>query len=76
MAASDDYALLYTDGAVEVTGADGTELGSEGLEKLISEPAAASTGRLDLARLEEQLLKFSQQIRLVDDLTLLTVRRR
>jgi len=67
-----DTVLIYTDGATEVRNAADDELGPEGLIKLVRENIAASEdGRLNLARLEEQLLQFSARIRFADDLTLL-----
>ncbi|MCG3150193.1 MAG: hypothetical protein PCFJNLEI_03673 [Verrucomicrobiae bacterium] len=66
--------LLYTDGAMEIPGADGEELGVDGLRKLVAEELA-SAGKLSLTHLEERLLQLSQQVRLPDDLTLLQIRR-
>jgi PAS domain S-box-containing protein len=65
-----DTLLLYTDGAIEVANADGGELGEDGLKKILTEVG------VDLERLEERLLKYSNQIHLADDLTLLKVCRR
>ena len=63
--------LLYTDGATELFDSNDHELGREGLQQLVRAQAegAEFTG-LNLAQLEEQLLRFSNQIHLPDDLTL------
>ena len=66
--------LLFTDGAVEGAGADGEELGREGLARILAECASDSGGDL-LARLEEALVRFNRHIRLEDDLTLVLVER-
>lgn len=71
-----DTLLLYTDGAVEVTDARDEQLGVAGLSELIAEQLRASPDRqLQLAKLEEQLLLYSNAIRLPDDLTLLKLQR-
>jgi sigma-B regulation protein RsbU (phosphoserine phosphatase) len=71
-----DTLLLYTDGAVEVTNARDEQLGVAGLSQLIGEQLRASPDRqLQLAKLEEQLLLYSNAIRLPDDLTLLKLQR-
>lgn len=62
--------MLYTDGAIEIEGKNGTELGVEGLSNLLRDPTLRSP-----ARLEEQLLTYSSSIHLPDDLTLLCVTR-
>ena len=66
--------LLYTDGAVEIENEQGAELGKEGLLRLLREQGLRGDGQ-DLVRVEESLLKYSNRLRLADDLTLLTVRR-
>lgn len=66
--------LLYSDGAVEVTDADGAELGAEGLARLLGGQQHAD-GRMRLCRLEEQLLEYSNRLRLADDLTLVRLAR-
>jgi serine phosphatase RsbU (regulator of sigma subunit) len=63
---------MYTDGATEIRNAANAELGAEGLMKLVRENVSAGVdGRLDIARLEEQLLQYGARIRFADDLTLL-----
>ncbi|HVM62248.1 MAG TPA: SpoIIE family protein phosphatase [Verrucomicrobiae bacterium] len=67
-----DTLLFYTDGATEIRDALDAELGTDGLAKLVRENVVASKDRLlNLPCLEEQLLRFSSDIRLPDDLTLL-----
>jgi len=74
--ATGDALLLFTDGALEVTNAAGAELGQAGLEQLWrAEANGASPATVDLANLEERLLRFSNQIHLPDDLTLFKVTR-
>jgi len=74
--ATGDALLLFTDGALEVTNAAGAELGLAGLEQLWrAEANGASPATVDLANLEERLLRFSNQIHLPDDLTLFKVTR-
>ena len=68
-----DSLLLFSDGAVEVNNAAGEMLGVEGLVAILKEqgyPEAAI--RMDA--LEEAPLKYSNAIRLEDDLTLIEVR--
>jgi sigma-B regulation protein RsbU (phosphoserine phosphatase) len=71
-----DTLLLFTDGATEIPGRREGTLGAEGLRQL----AKAQTGGADpagfrLKLLEQQLLQFSNQIHLPDDLTLVRLRR-
>jgi serine phosphatase RsbU (regulator of sigma subunit) len=68
-----DTAFLFTDGAIEITNVADQDLGIQGLIKLIQANIAGSKGTgLNLPRLEEQLLYYSNRIHLPDDLTLLT----
>ena len=70
-----DTLLLYTDGATEIGNAADEDLGVQGLMQLVRENTSSSAGAgPDLPRLEEQLLRYSCQVRLPDDLTLLTAR--
>ncbi len=69
-----DTLLLFTDGAFEIPGRTGQDLGEEGLESLAArlsfdDPAAA------LDRLETELLTHAGTPFLPDDLTLLALRR-
>jgi PAS domain S-box-containing protein len=71
-----DLILLFTDGAFEVRDSAGRELGIAGLQQLVREQAAAAPdGVCRLAGLEEQLLRFSNELHLPDDLTLLRLQR-
>jgi phosphoserine phosphatase RsbU/P len=66
-----DMLLLYTDGATELFDADDGELGRDGLQKLVREQTkGGGFAALDLQQLAEELLRFSNQIHLPDDLTL------
>jgi sigma-B regulation protein RsbU (phosphoserine phosphatase) len=71
-----DALLLYTDGATELFNDQDHELGKEGLLQF----ARTQTGEggktgFQLDRLEEQLLRFTNQIHLPDDLTLVKLSR-
>jgi len=71
-----DVLLLYTDGATELFDSDDHELGREGLERLVRAQSQGATGvGFNLAQLEEQLLRSTNQIRLPDDLTLVKLSR-
>lgn len=71
-----DTLLLYSDGATELFDPQDHELGLEGLEKLVSgQLRNSSDGEFSLENLVDQLLNFSNQIHLTDDLTLLKLRR-
>ena len=64
--------LFVTDGAFEIDNARQEQLGMEGLLSILKQldyPAKS----LNMHRLEEKLLKFSNEIRLPDDLTILEV---
>jgi len=67
-----DSLLLFTDGAIELENKQGEELGEAGLIRLLE---WSPNTRLDLRRIEQSLLEFTNLIRLPDDLTLLSVRR-
>lgn len=69
-----DSLLVYTDGAVEITNREGIELGTEGLATLLSSSALVCTER-GLNQLEVRLLRYSNAIRLPDDLTLVCAQR-
>ena len=62
--------------AFEQYSASETELGIEGLARLVSGLCAAQPGEgVPLPALEETLLKYCGQVHLPDDLTLLSLRR-
>jgi PAS domain S-box-containing protein len=68
-----DRLLLFSDGAVEVMDATDTLLGVDGLLAILREQGYPQSDiRMD--DLEEALLKYSNAIRLDDDLTLIEVR--
>ena len=68
-----DSLLFFSDGAFEVADAAGNMIGIDGLiEILQGQGYPASDLRMDL--LEEELLKYSNAIRLEDDLTFVEVR--
>ena len=68
-----DSLLLFSDGAVEITNASDQMLGLDGLLGLLRNQGYPQADiQMDL--LEEDLLKYSNAIRLEDDLTLLEVR--
>lgn len=71
-----DTLLMFTDGATEIFDAEENQLDLDGLVRLAQElMKAAPDHRLDLEQLSEKLLKYSNQIHLADDLTLLKLRR-
>jgi phosphoserine phosphatase RsbU/P len=72
-----DALLLYTDGATELFDSQDHELGKEGLLQLArGQVCDGSTTGFHLDQLEKQLLRFSNQIHLPDDLTLVKLCRR
>ncbi len=67
--------LLYTDAAIEVKNRHETALGPEGFRDLIQrEKVGEGSLNKALGRVEEALLKYSNSVRLSDDLTLLAAR--
>jgi PAS domain S-box-containing protein len=70
--APEDALLLYTDGATELFDGQNHELGLEGLLQLArTQVCDGSITGFHLDQLEEQLLRFSNEIHLPDDLTLI-----
>ncbi|MHC4990054.1 MAG: PP2C family protein-serine/threonine phosphatase [Planctomycetota bacterium] len=67
-----DRLLLFSDGAVEVMDAAGNQLGVEGLMAILRSQGYPEAG-IQMAALEEELLKYSNAIRLPDDLTLIEI---
>jgi PAS domain S-box-containing protein len=68
-----DSLLLFSDGAVEVMNAARTLLGVDGLMTILRKIGYPETSiRMD--ELEKELLKYSNAIRLEDDLTLIEIR--
>jgi serine phosphatase RsbU (regulator of sigma subunit) len=69
-----DSVMLFTDGAIELTGVDGGELGREGLAKMLAGCDRTADGSV-LGQIEEKLIRFNRNIRLEDDLTLVLLTR-
>jgi serine phosphatase RsbU (regulator of sigma subunit) len=68
-----DRLLFFSDGAVEIMDAAGTMLGVDGLLGILRRQGYPETDiRMDA--LEEELLRYSNAIRLPDDLTLIEIR--
>jgi serine phosphatase RsbU (regulator of sigma subunit) len=70
---SGDALLLFADGAVEIQNASEQQLGSEGLKEMLRLAGYPGSG-LQISGIEEQLLLYSNNIRLSDDLTFVDVR--
>jgi sigma-B regulation protein RsbU (phosphoserine phosphatase) len=68
-----DALLLFTDGAFEIDNADNKILGVDGLVGLLTAMDYPRTP-LSMPALEERLLKFSNAIRLADDMTIIEAR--
>lgn len=69
----EDRILLFSDGAVEIHNADGAMLGVEGLVGILKKFGYPNSG-INIDKVEEELLRFSNAIRLEDDLTLIEAR--
>lgn len=65
--------LLFSDGAVEISNARADMLGIDGLVGILKKQGYPRTA-IQMESLEEELLKYSNAIRLEDDLTLLEIR--
>lgn len=65
--------LLFSDGAVEVHNAQGDLLGVEGLIRILNTTGYPKSG-LQISAIKEQLLLYSNDIRLPDDITFIEVR--
>ncbi len=65
--------LLFTDGAVEITNAADVSLGVAGFLRLLRGLGYPESG-LDETAVAEELLKYSNAIRLADDVTIVDVR--
>jgi len=67
-----DRLLIYSDGALEIFNARGEELGESGLRDLVSRTGADGGDSVTaVTRLEEALLRYSENLALPDDLTLI-----
>ena len=69
-----DTLYTYTDGVTEVTGRDGTLLGSEGLAGIVREEASSEDEKR-LERIYRRVLDASGDVSLSDDVLLLSVSR-
>jgi PAS domain S-box-containing protein len=67
-----DRLLLFSDGAVEVMDANQKQLGVDGLLAVLRAQGYPEVG-IRMAALEEELLRYSNAIRLPDDLTLIEI---
>jgi PAS domain S-box-containing protein len=68
-----DSILLFSDGAIEIQNAENEWLGNEGFTQILKRLDYPRT-KLSMDSLEEELLKFSNDIRLQDDITIIEVR--
>jgi len=68
-----DSLLLFSDGAFEIRNARDELLGVDGLAKILTS-LDYPQNQLDMEELQEELLKFSNDIRLQDDITIIEVR--
>jgi len=68
-----DSLLLFSDGAVEIENAESKMLGPEGLIEILKSHDYPQSP-LQMEILEEALLKYSNSIRLDDDLTIIEIR--
>lgn len=66
--------VIFTDGAIEINDIAGAELGSDGLSRMVSQQDFRDPNTA-LSRIESELLKYSHQIRLPDDMSLLCLYR-
>lgn len=67
-----DCLLFFTDGAVEVQNSEGAQLGVHGLASILRDLGFPSD-RLQMGEIEERLLRYSNGIRLTDDLTFIEI---
>jgi serine phosphatase RsbU (regulator of sigma subunit) len=68
-----DSLLLFSDGAIEIHNADGEMLDIDGLVAILRDHGYPACS-IEMDALEEDLLKYSNAIRLEDDLTLIEIR--
>ena len=68
-----DCLLMFSDGAIEVQNVEREVLGIDGLVGLLRAQGYPDSG-IDMGALEKELLKYSNAIRLEDDLTFVEVR--
>jgi serine phosphatase RsbU (regulator of sigma subunit) len=68
-----DCVLFFSDGAFEIHNARDELLGIEGLARILQESGYPESG-IQMAAIEEKLLRFSNAIRLDDDVTFIEAR--
>ena len=68
-----DSLFLFSDGVIEIHNEHGEMLGIDGLAAIVKKHGHPETC-IDMAGLEEELLKYSNSIRLDDDLTIIEAR--
>ncbi len=68
-----DRLLFFSDGALEICNADGQMLELDGLIRILQQQGYPAKD-IEMVALEEELLKYSNAIRLGDDLTLIEIR--
>jgi phosphoserine phosphatase RsbU/P len=68
-----DCLLLFSDGAFEIYDAQGRMLGVEGLIRILRSQGYPESG-IQMKAIEEELLRYSNVLRLEDDLTFIAVR--
>jgi PAS domain S-box-containing protein len=68
-----DSMLLFSDGAVEIHNVNGAMLGTDGLIEILKRQNYPQA-KIQMGILEEALLKYSNSIRLEDDLTIIEAR--
>ena len=68
-----DRLLLFSDGATEIHNADGDLLGVDGLIAILKKLDYPKSS-IQFTAIEEELLKYSNNVRLEDDVTLMEVR--
>jgi PAS domain S-box-containing protein len=67
-----DRLLFFSDGAIEIHNAEDRLLGVDGLIAILKKQGYPASG-IKIAAIEEDLLKYSNAIRLEDDLTLIEI---
>ncbi len=67
---------MFTDGAVELFDSKEREMGVTGLQQILRRLDDGQVNSFRLVHVEEELLRFTNQIHLPDDLTLLKLWRR
>ena len=68
-----DSILLFSDGAIEIQNADNKWLGVEGFIQILKKLGYPKIA-ISMDTLEEELLKYSNDIQLQDDITIIEAR--